>query len=112
MTMEFTLERGRILEKMFDAALKEKMNQLAREYGHGLVFELWTRMAKTGCIKPYFCKWRWKPNMTITEAIDCLDDYCNGLEAQLQERQATGNSRQQKNKKSEDINEKMGRVAN
>jgi len=110
--MEFTLERGRILEKMFDAALKEKMNQLAGEYGHGLVFELWTRMAKTGCIKPYFCKWRWKPNMTITEAIDCLDDYFNGLEAQLQERQATENSRQQKNKKSEDINEKMGRVAN
>ncbi len=84
--MEFTPERGRLVEKMFDAALKEKINQLARKGDSGLVFDLWTRMAKTGCIKPYFCKWRWKPNMTISEAIDCLDDYCNGLETLLQKR--------------------------
>ncbi len=110
--MEFTPERGRLLEKMFDAALKEKMNQLARKYGHGPVFELWTRMAKTGCIKSYFCKWRWKPNMTVTEAIDCLDDYCGRLQAQLHNRQATGNSRQQKNKEIEGLKEKMGKVTN
>lgn len=84
--MEFTPERNRLVEKMFDAALKEKINQLARKYDHSLVFELWTRMAKTGCIKPYFCKWRWTPDMAITEAIDCLDDYCKGLENLLQER--------------------------
>ena len=94
--MEFTPERGRLVQKMFDAALKEKMNQLARKYDPGLVFELWTRMAKTGCIKPYFCKWRWKPNMTITEAIDCLDDYCNGLENLLQKRQATPDGKNKK----------------
>ena len=99
--MQFTPERDRLVEKMFDAALKEKMNQLARKYGHDLVFKLWTRIAKAGCIKPYFCKWRWKPDMTITEAIDCFDDYCNGLEAQLQKHQATGNSKQQRNKKTE-----------
>ena len=82
--MEFTPERGRLVEKMFDAALKEKMNQLAGKYDPGLVFELWTQMAKIGCIKPIFCKWRWKPNMTLSKAIDCLDDYCNGLENLLQ----------------------------
>ncbi len=97
--MEFTPERGRLAEKMFDAALKAKMNQVARKYGHGVVFEFWAWMAKTGCIKPYSCEWRWKPNMTLTEAIDCLDGYCNGLEVQLQKRQAMGNRRQEKNKK-------------
>jgi len=94
--MEFTPERGRLVQKMFDAALKEKMNQLARKYDYGFVFELWTRMAKTACVKPYFCKWRWKPNMTITEAIDCLDDYCNGLENLLQKRQTTPDGKHKK----------------
>ena len=50
-----------------------KMNQLARKYDYHLVFGLWTRMAKAGCIKPYFCNWRGKPDMTIAEAIDCLE---------------------------------------
>ena len=94
--MKFTPERGRLVQKMFDAALKEKINQLARKYDPGLVFELWTRMAKTGCIKPYFCKGGWKLNMTITEAIDCLDDYCNGLENLLQKRQATPDGKHKK----------------
>ncbi|MGA2959404.1 MAG: hypothetical protein ABSF48_27260 [Thermodesulfobacteriota bacterium] len=109
--MEFTPERGRLVQKMFDAALKEKMNQLARKYDYGFVFELWTRMAKTACVKPYFCKWRWKPNMTITEAIDCLDDYFTGLETLLQKRQAAGDWRQQKNRETEDVIGKAGKVA-
>ena len=93
--MEFSPEKNRIVEKMFDAALKEKMNQLARKYNHSLVLELWARMEKNGCVKPYFYNWRWKPNMTITEAIDCLDDYCNGLETLLQKRQAAGDIKEQ-----------------
>ncbi len=109
--MDFTPERGRLVEKMFDAALKEKMNQLTRKYDHDLVFKLWTRMAKTGCIKPYFCKWRWRPNLTITEAIDCLDDYFTGLEALLRKRQETGGRKQPKNKETEDVIEKAGKVA-
>ncbi len=88
--MELTPERDRVVKKMFDAALKEKMNQLARKYDYGLIFELWTRLAKTGCVKSYFCKWRWNPNMTIREGMDCLDDYFTGLETLLQKRQPAG----------------------
>lgn len=110
--MEFSPERDRIVEKMFDAALKEKMNLLARKYDHDLVFQLWTRVAKTGCVKSYFCKWRWKPNMTIMEGMDCLDDYFAGFEALLQKRQAAGDCRQQKNKTTEDGIGKAGKVAN
>ena len=82
--MELIHERDRLLEKMFDAALKEKINLLARIYDHDLVFGLWTQLVKIGALKIYFCKWRWKPNMTMSEAMDCLDDYCNGLEKLLQ----------------------------
>ncbi len=88
--MEFNSKSTRLLEKMFDAALKEQINQLARKYDYGLVFELWARIAKTGCIKNYFKKARWKPTMTIIEALEYLDDYCAGLEALLQKRQTTG----------------------
>ena len=109
--MELSPERRRLVEKIFEAALKEKLNSLTRKYDHRLVFKLWARMAKTGCIKPYFCEWRWKPDMTLTEAIDCLDDYCNGLEDKLQKHQATGNSRPQRRKKTEDNSGKMGEVS-
>ena len=71
---------------MFDAALKEKLNLLARRYDYALVFELWTQIMKIGAVQKYFCNWRWTPNMTIAEALDCLDDYFNGVENLLQMR--------------------------
>ncbi len=84
--MEFNGERDRIIKKMFDAALKEKMNQMSRKLDHDLVFNLWVRMGKFGHLKSYFGKWRWKPSMTIMEALECLDRYCDGLETQMRER--------------------------
>ena len=96
--MEFTPERGRLVEKIFDAALKEKINQLARKYNPSLVLKLWRRLAKHGCVKPYFCKWRWKPDLTISEAIDCLDDYFTGLEALLRKHQEAKEHKQPKYK--------------
>ena len=84
--MEFLPERDQLFEKMFKVALKEKINLLARKYGYDLVFKLWTQIVKIGAVKTCFCKWRGKPNMTITEAMDCLDDCCNGLENLLQMR--------------------------
>ncbi len=92
--MELTADKNRMIEKMFEAALKEKVNQLARKYDYGLVFELWTRLAKTNCIKAYFGRWRWKPDMTITEGMECLDDYFARLEFLLKRRQAAGDTRQ------------------
>ena len=84
------LERDTVIKKMFDAALKEKINQLARKYDHTHVIELWTRLTKEGCVKAYFCKWRWNQSMTIKEALDCLDDYFTGLESLLRRHEAVG----------------------
>ncbi len=85
-----THERDTIIKKMFDAAFKEKINQLGRKYDHAQVFELWTRSTKEGCVKAYFCKWRWNQNMTIKEALDCLDDYFTGFEGLLRKRGGVG----------------------
>jgi hypothetical protein len=72
---------------MFDAALKEKNSQLARKYGHNLVFEFWAKVAKSGGVKIYFSKWQWKPEMTIGQALDCLDDYYESIEEMIRDRQ-------------------------
>jgi hypothetical protein len=48
----------------------------------------------------FFCKWRWKPDMTMMEGMDCLDDSFLGVEALLQNRQSAGNHKQSTIKKS------------
>ena len=100
--MASNAEKGRLIEKMFDVALKRKLNQLARKHDYAVVFELWKALAKNGCVKAYFCQWRWEPNATFQEAIDCLDDYFIGLAALLEKRQAA------KERKQEDGDRELG----
>ena len=47
--------------------------------------------------------------MTITEVMDCLDDYFTGLETLLQKRRAAGDGRRQKNQPTEDATGKVGK---
>jgi len=82
--MEIRSKGNSIILKMFDAAFKEKISQLSREYDPNLVFELWSQMASTGGVKDYFRKWKWTPDMTIAEAVSSLENYVNGLESLLQ----------------------------
>jgi hypothetical protein len=89
--MRSTEERMQLVENLFDQALKGKISQLARKYDPNLVFELWTQIVKTDGIKTHYRKWLWKPDLTIMEALDCLDDYGSGLEALLRKRQAREN---------------------
>ena len=85
--MEPSSDKERIIEKMFDAALKEKTSQMARKYDHNLVFEFWTQIVKSGGFKNNFSKWEWGPEMTIGQALDCLDGYCDSIEAMIRDRQ-------------------------
>ena len=82
-------ERERLTERMFQAALKEKFSQLARKYDSELVFKVWAEVEIAKCerVEPYFSKWGWNPKMTIMEALDSLDGYCDSIEAMIRERQ-------------------------
>lgn len=82
--MQLTINKTQLLEKMFLAALKTKLSQLVRKYDYDLVFKLWRHLVRTDGVKTYFCKWRWKPDMTIREALECLDDYFTSLDGLLQ----------------------------
>jgi len=76
----------RIIEKMVDAALKEKLRHLARKYNQKYVLDIWVEMAKKGGAKPYASKLTWKPGMTISQALDCLDNYCHSMEVEIREK--------------------------
>ena len=80
------LSRKDLLDKMFEAGIKEKFSQLAREYNCELVLEVWAQIVKCGGVKMYFGKGEWEPQMTIEQALALLNDYCNSIESLIQER--------------------------
>jgi hypothetical protein len=82
-----------LIDKMFDTALKEKFSQLARKYDWGLLFEIWAEILKNGGVKSYFAKGDWEPEMTIDQALDCLDEYCRSVESLIQKRLDEGKER-------------------
>jgi len=67
--------RKKIIEKMFEAALKEKFIELKRKYQPDLVFEIWAKLLRIGGIKALLEKKDWDEKMTIKEALDSLDGY-------------------------------------
>ena len=79
------LQKDKLIEKMFDAALKEKFSQLGRKYKWEPVLKVWAEIARWQGSRSYFNKEVWKPEMTIMEALDCLDRCCDSIEAMILE---------------------------
>jgi hypothetical protein len=73
--------RKKIIDKMFEAALKEKFSQWLRKYDPKLVFEIWTQVVRGGGVQGRFPKKEWDQKMTIEQALDCLDGYCKSIES-------------------------------
>jgi hypothetical protein len=73
--------RKKILDKMFEAALKEKFSELKRRYEPDLVFEIWAQLLKMGGMKALLDKKEWDEKMTMEEALDCLDGYAILIES-------------------------------
>ena len=83
--MKTNQERERILEKMFDAALKETFSRFTRKYDRELVLKIWTEIAGSG--NRNFRKWKWKPETTISEALTTFEVYCASIERKIQKLQ-------------------------
>ncbi len=73
--------RKKLIDKMFEVALKEKLSKLARKYDPGLVLEIWVKILKGGGVKACLGKAEWDQSMTIAQALNYLDDYCNSIES-------------------------------
>ncbi len=79
-------EREKLVEEMFQAAMKEKFSQFARKYDPKVVFEIWTETVGCRGMSRYFEKCGWKPEMTIQQALDALDNCCALIETLIRER--------------------------
>jgi hypothetical protein len=85
--------RKDLIDKMFDAALKEKFSQLARKYDWDLLVDIWAEISKNGGVIKYFAKGEWEPKMTIDQALDRLEEYCHSVESLIQKRLEEGKRR-------------------
>ena len=89
--MRHDAQREVIIEKMFNAALKGKFEQLARKYDRGLVFEGWTHAVTIQTMRTYLGRWGWDSQMTIAQALDHLDEFINFIEDIIKEYQGLKN---------------------
>ena len=79
------------------AALDHKISQRARKYTDELVFKIWEEMKTGGGDQAYLSVCGWKPEMTLMEALECLDDYCDFIEAMIRKHQEKGEEKRGSN---------------
>ena len=88
--------RKKLIDKMFDAALKERLSQLARKYDPELLFEIWARVVKAGGGRACLGKPEWDQKMTIEQVLDCLDEYCTSIESLIRKPKGRGKAKRKK----------------
>lgn len=71
--------RKRIVDKMFQAAMREKLSKLARKYDSGILLKVWARLSNGQGTEARF-RDEWNEKMTIEQALDALEKYCNLVE--------------------------------
>ena len=75
----------RLVETMFEALLKRRFSQFARKYGRESVLHTWATIVRRGGINAYLSNRGWDTNTQIIDALDCLDGYCDWVEARIQD---------------------------
>ena len=71
--------------RILKATMEKKLSQLAKKYGLGAVTKAWAEMAERD--RTFYSIFGWKSEMTLTEALRGLDDYCDFIEATIRKRQ-------------------------
>jgi len=66
-----------------EAALAQKLSKLGKKYSPELVIEIWREMRTGGGNEAYLSVCEWNAEMTLREALWCLDDYCGFIEAKI-----------------------------
>jgi len=77
------LQWERNLEIMFEAALREIFDRWKRKYDPQSVFAVWAEIFGSEGFRPHFQKVGWKIDLTIQEALEDLDDYCQEIENKI-----------------------------
>ena len=86
----------KLMEKMSEATFKERFSEMARRYGRKLVFHTWAQVVRNGGIKEYLSQCEWNSHVKIIDALDYMDDYCDSVEAMIQDRARMGGGKKHK----------------
>ena len=82
-------ETDLLIEKMFQAALKEMFSQLAKKYDRDLVFHRWVNFVKKE-IRPIPQDLQWNQAMTLAEALRSLETYFQSIEESIKKNPKPG----------------------
>ena len=75
--------RKRLVEMMFEGLLKQRFSRFAKKYGRRPVINTWAESVKGGGIKAFLSDREWNSHIKIIDALDSLDDYCDGVESMI-----------------------------
>jgi len=73
--------------QILQAAMAQKISQLAKKYGLEVVVKVWEEVKMVDRDRAFYSLFGWKSEMTLREALEGLDDYCDFLEAMIWKRQ-------------------------
>lgn len=82
--MEPKSETDILIQKMFEAAVKERFAQLAKKYDHDLVFNTWVNFIKKE-FQPFPRELEWKGRMTLAEALSSLETHFKAIEEYIKD---------------------------
>ena len=80
---------------IFEAVTKHKISQLARKYGDKLVVKVWKEIKTAGGDEAFFSVCGWKSEMTLMEALECLEAYCDFIEAMIRKNHEKGEEKRE-----------------
>ncbi len=83
--------------QIFNEVLDQRISQLARKYTDELVLKIWEEMEIGGEDQAYLSVCGWKSDMTLMEALECLDDYCDFIESKIRKHQEKGKEKRGSN---------------
>jgi hypothetical protein len=79
-------ETDLLIERMFEAALKEMFAQLSKKYDRDLVFHAWVNFVKKE-FQPIPPNLQWRKEMTLAEALKALETYFKTIEESIPKNQ-------------------------
>jgi hypothetical protein len=82
-------ETDLLIERMFEAALKEMFAQLSKKYDRDLVFHTWVNFVKNE-FQPIPPDLKWRKEMTLAEALKALETYFQTIEASIPKNKSEG----------------------
>lgn len=70
---------------LVEVTLDQKLWHLARHYSHDVIVQTLHEIRMNGEEDEFLRTCGWKPEMTLTDALGCLQEYCDFLERMIRE---------------------------